>query len=331
MRESTPLKASNHPAAGILLIMLAMGAISINDMMIKMLSGAYPLHEMVFIRSIIGIPFLLLIVQWEGGWTVLKTKTPALHAFRAATIACSNLCFFTALAAAPLADATALFFIAPLFITVLSIPILGEKVGVFRLGAVMCGFAGVIIMLEPWAERNHQAPSPYVLLLPVLAALFYALNQLMTRKLGVMSKASAMAVYTQGMLLVVSSIFFIIAGNGRFAAETEDPSVQFLLREWVRPQGVDVYLFMALGLASAGISYAISQAYRLADAATLAPFEYTGLPLAIMWGWVFWSEWPGFNVWGGISLIVGSGLFVFLRERQISRYVASGRRINRRD
>ena len=91
------------------------------------LSGDYPLHQMVFIRSAIGILFSLILVQVEGGFNILKTKTPGLHALRGILIVCSNLTYFTALAVVPLADATALFFVAPLMITLLSIPILGKK------------------------------------------------------------------------------------------------------------------------------------------------------------------------------------------------------------
>ena len=98
-----------------------MTAISVNDMLIKQLSGDYPLHQMVFTRSAIGILFSLILVQWEGGWHILKTRTPGLHALRGILIVFSNLSYFTALAMIPLADATALFFVAPLLITLLSI------------------------------------------------------------------------------------------------------------------------------------------------------------------------------------------------------------------
>jgi len=264
-----------------------------------------------------------MLVQMEGGWRILKTSQPGLHLIRGLLIVVANLSFFAALAALPLADATALFFVAPLFITLLSIPVLGEKVGMMRIGAVVFGFIGVIIMQRPWQSAETLEVDRIVLLLPVLAALTYAGMQLMTRKLGVQSKASAMAVYIQGTFIVVSAMFWLVAGDGRFAG-TGNPSVEFLLRAWVWPAPGDWKFLIALGLSSAIVGYCLSQAYRLSDAATVAPFEYVGLPLAVFWGWLIWAELPQWEVWIGMAMIVASGLFVFLRERQKAKTLAQG-------
>ncbi|MFD2740253.1 DMT family transporter [Sulfitobacter aestuarii] len=316
--------AQNRAGLAILSVLLGVGAISINDMLIKQLSGGYPLHQIVFTRSAIAILFSLVMVQAEGGWQVLKTDQPGLHLLRGATVVVSNMTFFVGLSVLPLADATALFFAAPLFITLLSIPILGEKVGMLRLSAVAVGFVGVIIMQRPWAGEQGLAVSRLVLLLPLLAALFYALNQLMTRKLGVRAKASALAVYIQGTFLLVSMLFYLVAGDGRFIDAGSPDALQFLLRAWVWPSDGDVWVFCALGLNAAVIGYCLSQAYRLADAATVAPFEYIGLPLAVFWGLAIFGEIPAWEVWIGIALILGSGLFVFVRERRKARILSRG-------
>ena len=315
----------NNATIGILFVLAGVFFISINDMLIKQLSGGYPLHQMVFTRSIIGIMFSLIFVQMEGGWRILRTNQPGLHVLRGLLIVTSNMTFFVALAAIPLADATALFFAAPLFITLLSIPILGEKVGPLRLGAVVFGFLGVVIMQRPWEGVDTLGTSRLILLLPVVAALTYALNQLLTRKLGVKSKASALAVYIQGTFVVVSIGFYIIAGDGRFAEGSDNPSIQFLLRAWIWPAQSDFWLFGFLGFASALIGYALSQAYRMADAATVAPFEYIGLPLAVFWGWFIFSELPVWEVWMGIAMIFASGVFVYIREAQKKRTLVRGR------
>jgi len=312
----------NIAGLGILFVLIGVFCISINDLLIKQLSGNYPLHQIVFARSGIGILFSLMIVQYEGGWHILRTKNPWLHTTRGVLIVIANMTFFVALAVMPLADATALFFAAPLFITLLSIPILGERVGPLRLSAVAVGFAGVIIMQRPWADSDTLNVSRIVLLLPVLSALTYALNQLLTRKLGVSSKASAMSVYIQAMFILVSAGFFVVAGDGRFAEGSQNASIVFLLRAWVWPAGPDMWVFVGLGLNATVIGYSLSQAYRLADAATIAPFEYVGLPLAVFWGWSIFGDLPVVEVWIGILLILGAGLFVFLRERQKARIVA---------
>lgn len=326
-------ETAKRPAAnvnlGIGFIVLGMFCISINDMVIKQLSGDYPLHQMVFVRSAIGISFSLFILQFEGGFPRLRTKQAGLHLLRGLLIVAANMTFFAALAVIPLADATALFFVAPLFITLLSIPFLGERVGARRLSAVVIGFAGVLIMLRPGTEPSGTAPDRLILLLPVIAAFAYACMQILTRRLGVASTASAMAVYIQGTFILVSLGFWVVAGDGRYADGVENESAVFLLRAWTWPAEGDWPWFLLLGLMSAIIGYSLSQAYRSADAATIAPFEYVALPLSVMWGWAVFGQLPDIWVTAGILLIACSGVYVFLREKQRARPIASGRPVRR--
>lgn len=325
--HTEPPASHDNPRLGVAFILLGMVCISVNDMLIKQLSGDYPLHQMVFVRSLIGIGFSFILVQFEGGLGILRTATPGLHLLRGLLVVIANMAFFTALAVIPLADATALFFVAPLIITLLSIPILGEKVGFRRISAVVAGFCGVLVMLSPGAAG--LGTPRLVLLLPVAAALAYALMQILTRRLGINSKASAMAVYIQGTFLMVSAGFWLVAGDGRYAVGVENDSLRFLLRAWRWPEDADLPLFALLGAGSAVIGYALSQAYRLAAAATVAPFEYASMPLAILWGWLIWGDLPGGRVAFGIALIVGAGLYVFLRERRLARPVSSRRPLRR--
>ncbi|MEM9097755.1 MAG: DMT family transporter [Pseudomonadota bacterium] len=324
------VRISDNQSAGIAFILIAMLSISVNDMLIKFLSGDYPLHQMVFVRSLIGIFASCVFLQMEGGFKLLRTATPGLQVLRGLLIVVANVSYFAALAAVPLADATALFFVAPLLITLLSIPLLGEKVGPLRIAAVSVGFLGVLIMLRPWASSAEREIPLVIMVLPIIGAFTYALNQILTRRLGATTKASALAIYIQATFIVVSALFYLVAGDGSFAVGLENESLQFLLRPWVWPSSSDAWLFAGLGVNSAIIGYALSQAYRVADAATIAPFEYTGLPLAILWGWVIWGELPGLNIAFGIALIVGAGLFVFVREHQKKIRLASTKRVDRR-
>lgn len=311
----------NRAGPAIAFVLFGVLCISFNDMLIKQLSSGYPLHQIVFFRSFIGLMISFVFLQFEGGWPALQTDRPLLHVFRGLLVVVANMSYFLALAVMPLADATALFFAAPLFITLLSIPLLGEKAGPLRLGAVVVGFLGVIIMQRPWETSQSIGISRIVLLLPVLAALTYALNQLMTRKLGAKAPASTLAIYIQGTFLVVSIGFYLVAGDGRFAQGTTNPSLEFLLRAWVWPATGDRWVLFGLGVNGALIGYSLSQAYRLADAATVAPFEYIGLPLAVFWGFMIFSDLPTWEVWTGIALILASGLFVFFRERSKAKRI----------
>lgn len=306
----------NNARKGIVFVVVGMVCISANDMLIKHLSGDYPLHEMVFVRSAFGLLISLIIVQFEGGFASLRTNQIGLQTLRGMLMVMANLTFFSALAVVPLADATAIFFVAPLFITLMSIFFLGEKVGPRRFLAIAVGFAGVVVMLQPGAARPISAPGTLVLLLPVAAAFGYSAVQILTRKLGISTKASALAVYMQLSFIAVSGGFWIVTGDGRYAESQDSEILIFLLRAWTWPSSSDWPLFALLGLLSALVGYSLSQAYRSADAATIAPFEYVALPMAIFWGWAVFGELPGLRVILGVLLIAGSGLYVFLREQK---------------
>lgn len=309
-------------AGGIALIILSMFFISVNDMLIKLLSGDYPLHQIVFVRSAIGIAFSLAFLQFEGGMASLRTPHLGLHALRSLCLVVANTAFFAGLAVIPLADATALFFVAPLFITVLSIFFLGEKVGARRLAAVVVGFIGVLIMLRPGADAADPAANRFVLILPVIGAFAYAMMQILTRQLASTASASVMAVNVQGTFILVSMAFWLVAGDGRFVEGLTNPSIVFLLRAWTWPSADDWISLAILGGTSAVIGYSLAQAYRSANAATIAPSEYTAMPMAIFWGWLMFGHLPDAWVATGIALIVLAGIYVFVRERQVARRIS---------
>ncbi|MEM6487549.1 MAG: DMT family transporter [Pseudomonadota bacterium] len=304
----------NRPARGIACILIAMLAIGVNDSGIKALSGDYALHQIIFIRSVIGVAISLVLLQREGGFAALRTDRPFAHLARGLMIVAANLLFFTALAVMPLAQTTALFFVSPLIITLLSVPLLGERLGPWRLGAVGVGFLGMLVILGP--EIVGGGGYGWVALLPVLSALGYAGMQIMTRRLGVAAPAAAMAIYVQATFVIVSLLFFAVAGDGRFVQSVSSDSWRFVLRAWAWPQTGDLTLFVLLGLASGTIGYCLSEAYRVAEAAVIAPFEYALLPIAIATGWLVFGEVPAPRVYLGITLIAGAGLVVFVRERQ---------------
>lgn len=149
-------------------VMAGVLATSINNMLIKQVSGGYPLHEIVFLCSSSAALLSLILVQLEGGWRIPKIRRPMLYLMRGAQVVTANMSYFIAFAAIPLANATAFFCAAPPFIAVLSIQFLNETEGVGRMNAVAIGFAGVIIMQRPWAETESLQVSHLVLLLPVL-------------------------------------------------------------------------------------------------------------------------------------------------------------------
>jgi drug/metabolite transporter (DMT)-like permease len=290
----------------------AMGAsvfFSINDSSIKFLSGGYALHQIVLIRSVIGLALMLAIVlPSRDGLAVFRTRRLGMHLVRGGFVVTSNFCFFLGLAAMPIADAVALFFIAPLLITALSVPMLGEKVGPRRWAAVGVGLLGVIVMLRPGAGIFHPA-----MLLPLFAAFCYAMLHMLTRRMGATESALTLTVYIQLTFVAVSVISGLALGHGGFANE-DNLSIAFLTRAWTWPALADWPVLVMIGCASTAGGFLITHAYRSCEAALVAPFEYISMPLAIVFGLLIFGEWPDAVAWVGIALICGAGLYTVWRE-----------------
>jgi S-adenosylmethionine uptake transporter len=300
---------------GIICIMIGMGTSSLMDATIKSLSGVYPLHEIVMARSVVAILLTLIIVHFEGGLALLKTSRPFMHLMRGVLIVIANMTFYLAISAMPLAEATAIFFVSPLIITVLSVFVLGESVGWRRWLGVLAGFIGVVIIVNPGAGSFS-----YFSLLPVIAALAYATTQITSRNLGITEKASVMSFYIGLTFIFISSGFWLLVGDGSYV-EAGGEELNFLFRPWVWPTPDDAVRMVLIGVLVAIVGYMLSQAYRVANASVVAPFEFIAMPLSILWGYLFWQEIPGIQAAIGIALIFASGLYVFLRENRTTGLV----------
>lgn len=307
------------PVKGVLCVIAGLSIFSIQDVIIKSISGTYPVHEIVFVRSLVALVPLLLIAHFDGGLSQLRTRRPWAHFLRACVMLGAYTFFYLALAALPLATAVALFFVAPLLITALSHFVLGEKVRLRRWLAVATGFVGVLVMTQPDGGAIEPAA-----LFAVLAALFYALSVIATRLLGATESGASLAFSVTVIYVGLNGLLGLWLGGGIFAHEGH-PSLEFLLRAWAFPGWRDFWLMAACGLIAAFGFYFLSQAYRLAKATSVAPFEYVSLPLAAFWGYLFWNEVPDATTVLGVALIVGSGLYVLHRESVRGRRIAAGR------
>jgi drug/metabolite transporter (DMT)-like permease len=299
-----------NAAAAIASAIAASIVFSLNDMGIKFLSGGYPLHEIVLLRSVSALAITLaVLVPFGGGFANLLTRRPLLHALRGVLVVISNMLFFLALASVSLAETTAIFFVAPLLIAALSVVVLGEIVGPWRWSAIAAGFAGVLIVLDPGGEAFRPAA-----LLSLGSALAYGATTMITRLMRFTESAATMTFYVQLFFLVSSAAFGLLFGDGRFAG-TGDPSLEFLLRPWVALPPTDLAIVLGIGATSAVGGYFYSRAYANAEAGLVAPFEYAALLMAIFWGIVVFGEWPNGQAIAGMSLIVASGMLVIWRTR----------------
>jgi S-adenosylmethionine uptake transporter len=305
----------HRPVLGILFMSVGMFLISLNDMLVKSLSGDYPLHQLVFLRAIIGLLIAAAILQFEGGWQALRVRNPSLHVLRAALIVIANSAFYAAIVAMPLATATAIYFVAPLFVTLLAIPILGEQVGPRRIAAVSVGFIGVLVIL--WPKLSNASGIGWIAVLPVVAAAGYATMSVLSRKLGQHAPASVLSFWVQVAFILSGAVAWVLAGDGRWIQDPDvSESAKFLLRAWVWPDPWDALVIAALGVTSGLVGYAMSQAYRLAAASTIAPFEYLLMLYALFWGWTIFGEWPAPTVFLGAGIIIASGAYIVWRERR---------------
>ena len=252
--------------------------------------------------------FFALIMPFSGGLRCLRTKRLKMHLVRGFCVVLANTFFFMGLAAMPIADAVAIFFISPLVITVFSVIFLGETVGPRRWSAVALGLIGVMFIVRPGTSTFQL-----VSLLPMLAAVCYATLNVLTRRLGVTESAATLTFYIQVTFLFVSAMVGLGLGDGRFDTGS-NVSLTFLLREWQSPAVADYWLLIVIGVASAFGGLLISQAYRQNEAGFVAPFEYVAMLMAVFWGVVIFSQWPDGFTWIGIALILGSGLFTVWRD-----------------
>ncbi|WP_320176746.1 DMT family transporter [Roseovarius pacificus] len=320
----TTVTTSRSNLMGALCALVAVMCFSLNDVGIKFLSDRYALHQVIFIRSTIAMAlFLGILMPLNGGLHVIRTRRLGMHLLRGFCVVFANMCLFLGLAAMPIADAVAVFFVSPLVITVFSVIFLRETVGARRWAAIAVGFIGVLVIVRP-GTATFQAAS----LLPIAAATLYAVMHILARKIGGTETAATMAFYIQATFIVASLIFGAALGHGDYAGSGH-PSLEFLLRAWGPVAPGDWPLFVMLGTTGLMGGFFISQAYRLSEAAFAAPFEYVSMPMAIMWGVTVFGTWPGPTAWAGILLIVGSGLYLVWRETAKNRTITA-RSPNRR-
>ena len=293
---------NHNPARGILYLCLGVLVFSLQDAIIKRVSGGYALTEVVFIRSCVAAPILLALVQRESGWRAIFSSSLGLLTLRATIMFGAYTAYYMAFPALPLADAVALYFTVPLFVTALAGPFLGERThwGVWL--AVLLGFAGVMVMLQPGSGLFEPAA-----LLSLLAAALYVMAMLMARKFGDTLSASVMAFYQNGVFMVGAGLAALVL-HGLGVVRAEHPSVSFLVRPWVMPSLTDGLLIAACGVVAAAGIMLLTNAYRVARASTVTPFEYTGILWAPLWGFLFFSEVPRATTLAGAAVIVVAGL-----------------------
>ncbi|WP_367954377.1 DMT family transporter [Aquibium pacificus] len=285
------METRQNRLTGILLMLAGVACLSVNDALAKSLTATYSPVQILFIRNVIALPFAFAIAYGMGGAAALRSRRPLAHLARGVLWLGAAVLFFTSIMHLKLAEATALIFAAPFFITVMSALVLGDHVGWRRWSAVIVGFVGVLIVVRPGGASFQP-----VSLLPVATAFLYALLMLSARWLDPRDSVWTLLLY--------------LTGAGALVAALATPFV------WREIQSEHLWLFFAISLFGTVGMTMMTQAFRLAPAALIAPLDYTALVWATAFGWLIWSEVPDTATFLGAAVIIASGVVVILRERR---------------
>ncbi len=285
--------SQSQPSAlhGVLLIVAAVGIFAVMDTIAKYLARSYPVPGVVWARYAANLLILLAFLAARGELKRLRTARPALQIMRGLLLAGASLLYFTSLTVLPLAEAAAIGFVMPLFLALLAVPMLGERMDGARLAAVLVGLAGALVIVRPGAAVF----TPYALL-PVGMALCNALYQILTRKLAGVEHPLTSLVWGA----IVGAVLLAFA----------------LPFAWVTP--TDPWHWVLLGiiglLASVG-HFTLIRAYDYGSATGLAPFFYTQLVWVMLLGWLVFGDFP--DGWSllGMGIIVASGIYLVGRQR----------------
>ena len=281
---------------GIAFMIAAVFVFSIMDALLKGFSARYGPLQIACLRCVSSLLFLLLPIAWQRSWQTLRPSNPPLHLFRALLGICMLWSFVFAVHRLSLAQTYSFFLAAPLLMTALSVPILGERVTAKRWLAIVAGLSGVLIVLQPWAPRSFSMIAAAG---AVLATVCYSLGALTVRTLSRGNSNLSMVFW---YLLLVS------IGSGVLA-----------FGEWRPVPFSDWGWLIGIGVTGALGQTWMTEAFRRAPPSVVGPFEYMAILWAFAIDWIFWSASPSLTLMIGACVVVASGIVVIVDERRMGQ------------
>jgi drug/metabolite transporter (DMT)-like permease len=282
--------STDNPVRGALLVSGAALMFASMGGLIRVASAQMPNEQVVFFRNLFGLLVLVPILWQRGGRIELKTAHPGLHLVRSLFGLAAMYCFFHALSVLPLADAVLLNFTAPLFIPFVAMLWLGEGVSGRLWAAIVIGFSGVLLILKPGSGLYGGAA-----LIGLASGAFAAVAMVSLRKLSATEPPLRVVVYYGVICTLVSCVPMLLSW------QAVEPRLLLMLAA-------------AGGFATMG-QYLLSRGYGCAPAAQIAPFTYTSVVFAAVYGWLFWQELPGWTSAAGTLLVVVAGVLAMRRQR----------------
>ena len=301
-------RQNNNPK-GILYILLAMMVFSVQDGIMKHIYNFVSLYEVYLIRTVISFVLILIFLILKKKPIVFKSKYPLLTFIRVILFFFGFSSFYISLTVLPLGTATALFFVTPFLITIFAHFFLKEEIGMRRWSAVVVGFIGVYVALNPDFSNFN-----YLSLLPILCAFCYSLSMIIIKK-----TSDKDSVYTQTFTfyigaIILSIIFYFIIGEGQYNT-SDHPASQFIFREWFVDFKSNILLMSITGVTATVAFLFLFTAYSIASPSVISPFEYSILFWSPLVGWLYFDEIPTLSTVIGILIIVSSGIYIFIREK----------------
>ena len=302
--ENIPAPATSdmnrsNPVFGIMLKVASALVFTAMVTLIKIVSVRVPVGEILFSRNFFGmVPVIVMVAMRRELATVFVTRRMFGHIGRAIVGGTAMGLWFSALARIPLPDATAISFSAPLMTVILAWLILGETVRIYRWSAVGIGFLGILVILSPHVSQSDMSDeAAFGAMLAFGAACFMAMASVFVRKLTATERTATIVLW--------------------FSATTSVFSLLTLPFGWIVPTTGDALILVTIGLLGGVGQIMLTQSYRFAEASTIAPFEYTTLLWAILFGWLLFQEVPTIEVLAGATIVIAAGIFVIFRERRL--------------
>ena len=311
------MSTQNNNPKGIFFILIAMIVFSVQDGIMKHIYNFVSLYEIYLIRTVVSFVLILLFLIITKKPIVFKSQYPLLTFTRVILFFFGFSSFYVSLTVLPLGTATALFFVTPFLITIFAHFFLKEEIGLRRWSAVVVGFIGVYVTLNPDFSNFN-----YLSLLPILCAFCYSLSMIIIKK-----TSDKDSVYTQTFTfyigaIIISIIFYFIIGDGQYNV-SDHPASQFIFREWFVDFNSNILLMTATGVTATLAFLFLFTAYSIASPAVVSPFEYSILFWSPLVGWLYFDEIPSLNTVIGILIIVSSGVYIFMREKAQNQSLAT--------
>ena len=302
---------------GIIFILLGMATFSIQDALIKFIYNDAALYELYFGRTLAAIMLLVGYLKFSKKKIDLKTHYPLLTTIRVVCFFFGFSFFYISLTYMTLATANALFFCCPFFVSILAIIFLKEKIGIRRWSAIITGFIGVYIVLNPDFSNFN-----YLELAPIACALCYAISMTITKITSDKDNVYTQMLHLYIGAIIISIFFFIFTGNGQFN-NFDNPTFQFIFREWFTNPSYAWPFIISMGLISVLAFYFILNAYSIASPSVVSLFEYSLIIWAMLIGYILFDNIPSIRTLLGATIIIGAGIYIYLREKIKEQLIVS--------